>query len=96
MSALCTFPYKALDNQSFWACRHVYTASAQLLHDVCTILGSRSIRFVLRLFMLWGQDFSVAPIEKSCPHNCFYAVVKLVRADGSADKQQGCLHAFIC
>ena len=54
------------------------------------------IRIVPRSFMLWGQDFSVAPTEKSCPHNCFYAVANLMRADGSADKQQGCLHAFIC
>lgn len=36
--------------------------------------------------LLWGQDFSVAPTENSCPHNCFYSVAKLVRADGSADK----------
>lgn len=36
--------------------------------------------------LLWGQGFSVAPTEKSCPRYCFYAVAKLVCADGSADK----------
>ena len=69
--------------------------SALRLHDVCTISGSRLIRFVLRSFMLWGQDFSVGGTENSCPHNCCYAVANLMRADGSADKQQGCLHAFM-
>ena len=96
MSTLCTFPYKALDNQSFLACRHACTASTQLQHNICTIWGSRSIRFVLRSFMLWGQDLSVGGTENSCPHNCCCAVTNLMRADGSADKRQGCLHAFIC
>ena len=76
--------------------------SAQYLHCVCTtfalrriVWGRRPIRFVPRSFMLWGQDFSVGGTGISCPHNCCYAVANLMRTDGSADKQQGCLHAFM-
>ena len=50
---------------------------------VCT--GCYNRHRTLRV-LLWGQGFSVAPTENSCPHYCCCAVAKLVRADGSADK----------